>query len=161
MGFYETIFIARQDLAATQVEALISKLSSLVQDQGGEIEKTEYIGLRTLAYLIRKNSKGHYALMSITAEPAAVKELERVMRINEDILRFLTVKVDQHEKGPSALLKASRYQREEYGDNTFASGDRADHTEKRASSSSETPPTETEDSKEEATSTGTSEKGDA
>lgn len=116
MGFYENIFIARQDLSPAQVEALAGKFTDIIRDNGGSVEKTEYIGLRTLAYLIRKNRKGHYVLTNITAEPAAIKELERVMRINEDVLRFLTIKVEKHEKGPSSLLRASRYQRDEYDD---------------------------------------------
>ena len=114
MALYENIFIARQDLSPAQVEALSDKFTSIVRDNGGSVDKNEYIGLRTLAYLIKKNRKGHYVLLNITAHPPVINELERVMRINEDILRFMTVKVEEHEKGPSSLLKASRYQRDEY-----------------------------------------------
>ena len=117
MELYENIFIARQDLSPTQVESLAEKFVAVIRDNGGSAEKTEYIGLRTLAYLIKKNRKGHYVLTNIAAEPPVIKELERVMRINEDVLRFLTIKVEEHEKGPSSLLKASRYQRDEYDDN--------------------------------------------
>ncbi len=113
MQLYETVFIARQDMSPAQVEALMERFASIVRDNGGEVSKAEYCGLRTMAYLIKKNRKGHYVLLNISAPAAAIAEMERNMRISEDVLRFLTVRVLAHEKGPSALLKSSRYQREE------------------------------------------------
>jgi len=114
MNNYEIIFIARQDLAPAQVETLSEKFSGIIKDQGGQIVRNEYCGLRTLAYLIKKNRRGHYVVLNATASVASVKEVERVMRINEDILRFQTIAVEEHEKGPSAILKSSRYQRDDY-----------------------------------------------
>jgi small subunit ribosomal protein S6 len=107
-SLYETIFIARQDMAPSQVDALTEKFSTVIREGEGVVGKTEYCGLRTLAYEIRRNAKGHYVLLNITAEPQIVKEMERQMGNNEDVLRFLTVVVDEHQEGPSALLKAAR-----------------------------------------------------
>ncbi|MBN9412796.1 MAG: 30S ribosomal protein S6 [Candidatus Paracaedimonas acanthamoebae] len=114
MNNYEIVIIARQDLAPAQVETLAEKFIGIIKDQGGQIIRNEYCGLRTLAYLIKKNRRGHYVVLNTTAPAAAIKEVERVMRINEDILRFQTIAVEEHEKGPSAILKASRYQRDDY-----------------------------------------------
>jgi small subunit ribosomal protein S6 len=105
MPFYENIFIARQDISTTQVEALIETFANLVAENGGKVEKREYWGLRNLAYRIKKNRKGHYVLFNLEAPPAAVNELERNMRINEDVLRYLTVRVDELEAGPSAMMR--------------------------------------------------------
>lgn len=116
MGLYENVFIARQDLSTSQVEALTDKFTTLIKENGGTVDKVEQAGLKNLAYLIKKNRKGHYVLLNITAEPAVIKELERVMRLNEDLLRFLTVRVEEHEKGLSALSRASRSNRDDYGD---------------------------------------------
>ena len=105
MPFYENVFIARQDISTAQVEALTDIFANLVAEQGGKVEKREYWGLRNLAYRIKKNRKGHYVLFNLDAPPAAVNELERNMRINEDVLRYLTVRVDELEAGPSAVLQ--------------------------------------------------------
>jgi small subunit ribosomal protein S6 len=107
MALYENVFIARQDVPATQVETLTNQFAELVTAQGGTISKKEYWGLRSLAFRIKKNRKGHYTLLNIDAPPAAVKELERTMSINEDIIRFLTVRVDELEEGPSAVMQRS------------------------------------------------------
>jgi len=107
MALYENVFIARQDVPATQVEALTNQFAELVAGLGGTVPKKEYWGLRSLAFRIKKNRKGHYTLLNIDAPPAAVKELERTMSINEDILRFLTVRVDNLEEGPSAIMQRS------------------------------------------------------
>jgi small subunit ribosomal protein S6 len=106
MPFYENVFIARQDVPAAQVDALTESLTALIKEQGGEVAKKEYWGLRNLAYRIKKNRKGHYVLLCIDAPAAAVKELERNLRLNEDILRFLTVRVNALETGPSAVLQS-------------------------------------------------------
>ncbi len=105
MPLYETIFIVRQDVPSAQVEALSKTFAELVTTQGGQVKKTESWGLRTLAYRINKNRKGHYTLFNIEASAVAIAELERQMRLNEDVLRFMTVRVEAHEEGPSALLR--------------------------------------------------------
>jgi small subunit ribosomal protein S6 len=105
MALYENVFIARQDVSGTQVEALTDGFATLITENGGQVAKREYWGLRNLAYRIKKNRKGHYVLMNIDAPPAAVKEMERTMRINEDIVRFLTIRVDELEEGPSAFMQ--------------------------------------------------------
>src|SRR5262245_26667745 len=121
MPFYETTFIARQDISAAQAEALGETFATLIKDQGGEVSKREYWGLRNLTYRIKKNRKGHYILMNIDAPPAAVVEMERTMRINEDVLRYLTVRVEELEAGQSAMLQR-REERGDRGDRGF--GDR-------------------------------------
>ncbi|SRR5579862_3787122 len=105
MPFYENVFIARQDISTAQVEALADVFANLIAEQGGKVEKREYWGLRNLAYRVKKNRKGHYVLFNIDCPPAAVSELERNMRINEDVLRYLTIKVEALEAGPSAVLQ--------------------------------------------------------
>lgn len=105
MPFYENVFIARQDISTAQVEALADTFAALITEQGGKIEKREYWGLRNLAYRVKKNRKGHYMLFNLDAPPAAVSELERNMRINEDVLRYLTIRVEELEAGPSAMLQ--------------------------------------------------------
>jgi small subunit ribosomal protein S6 len=102
---YENVFIARQDISTAQVEALTDTFANLVAENGGKVEKREYWGLRNLAYRMKKNRKGHYVLFNLEAPPAAVSELERNMRINEDILRYMTIKVEEHEEGPSAMMR--------------------------------------------------------
>ena len=106
MSFYENVFIARQDISSAQVEALADQLATLVTDQGGQVTKREYWGLRNLSFRMKKNRKGHYVLFNLDAPPAAVNELERNMRINEDVLRYLTIRVDALEEGPSAVMQA-------------------------------------------------------
>ena len=106
MAFYENVFIARQEISAAQVDALSDQFTAVLTENGGAVKKKEYWGLKTLAYRIKKNRKGHYVLLNIDAPPAAVHEMERQMRINEDILRFLTVRVDELEEGQSAMLQS-------------------------------------------------------
>ena len=106
MAYYESVFIARQDVSAAQVDTLAEAFTTIVQEQGGKVTKKEYWGLRNLAYRIKKNRKGHYVLFNLDAPPAAVKEMERNMRINEDIIRFLTVRVEALEEGPSAVMQS-------------------------------------------------------
>jgi small subunit ribosomal protein S6 len=88
------VFIARQDIAAPQVDSLVDAFTKVIADQGGKVTKKEYWGLRSLSFKIKKNRKGHYVLLNLDAPPAAVHELERQMRINEDVLRYLTVRVE-------------------------------------------------------------------
>ena len=105
MSLYENIFIARQDISTAQVEALTETFATLMAENGGKVEKREYWGLRNLSYRMKKNRKGHYIMFNLDAPPAAVSELERNMRINEDVLRYLTIKVEELEAGPSAVMK--------------------------------------------------------
>jgi small subunit ribosomal protein S6 len=114
MPLYENVFIARQDISGAQVDALAESFAQLLADNGGEVRKREYWGLRNLAYRMRKNRKGHYVLLNLSAPPAAIAELERTMRINEDVLRYLTLRVDALEEGPSAMMQ-SRGGRDERG----------------------------------------------
>jgi small subunit ribosomal protein S6 len=101
MALYEHLLIARQDISAQQVDALATHLKTIVEGEGGKIEKQEYWGLRGLAYRIKKNRKGHYVLLNINAPAGAVIELERQLKINEDVLRYITVKVDQFDVSSS------------------------------------------------------------
>ena len=101
MALYEHLLIARQDISAQQVDALATHLKTIIEGEGGRVEKQEYWGLRSLAYRIKKNRKGHYVLLNINAPARAVQELERQLKINEDVLRSLTVKVDQFEQSSS------------------------------------------------------------
>ncbi|HEX6102276.1 MAG TPA: 30S ribosomal protein S6 [Alphaproteobacteria bacterium] len=106
MALYENVFIARQEISAAQVDALADQFTNVLTENGGAVKKKEYWGLKSLSYRIKKNRKGHYVLLNIDAPPAAVHEMERQMRINEDILRFLTVRVEELEEGPSAMLQS-------------------------------------------------------
>ena len=106
MPLYEHVFIARQDLANAQAEGLIEHFGQILGDNGGKVVDTEYWGLRTLAYKVHKSRKGHYGYMRTDSPPDAVKEMERLMRLHEDVMRVLTIKVDEHEEGPSAIVQA-------------------------------------------------------
>jgi small subunit ribosomal protein S6 len=112
MRFYEHTFIARQDLSPQQAQAMAETYAGLVAEHGGEVTKNEYWGLRNLAYRMRKNRKGHYLHLNLKADAATIDELERQERLSDDVLRYLTVKVDQLEEGPSVLMHA-RTSREE------------------------------------------------
>jgi small subunit ribosomal protein S6 len=105
MALYEHIFLARQDVSQQQVEELSANLTEVLSQGGGKVTKNEYWGLKGLSYRIRKNRKAHYTLLNIEASAPAVAEMERQMRINEDILRFMTVRVDELEEGPSAMMQ--------------------------------------------------------
>lgn len=106
MAYYECVFIARQDISATQVEGLCETFTKVISDNGGSVVKTENWGLRTLSYRINKNRKAHYIMFNIDAPAAAVHEMERQMRINEDTLRYLTIKLDAIEEGPSVMMQS-------------------------------------------------------
>src|SRR5271170_4142156 len=112
MSLYECVFIARQDIAPPQVETLTDEFAAIISTGGGTVAKREYWGLRNIAYRIRKNRKGHYMLLNIDAPSAAIKEMERQMGINENILRYLTVRVEELEAVPSAMMQ-SRSQRDD------------------------------------------------
>jgi len=122
MPLYEHVFLARQDLAQAQVDALAENATKILTDNGGKVVKTETWGLRSLAYRIAKNRKAHYVMLDVDAPPAAMAELERQTNINEDVIRFMTIRVDAHEKGPSAMMRRGERDRGERGDR----GDRGD-----------------------------------
>jgi small subunit ribosomal protein S6 len=106
MPLYEHTFIARQDLSAQQAQSLSETFSQLIAEQGGSVGKVEYWGIRSLTYRINKNRKGHYLHMNIDATSAVIDELERTQRLNEDVLRYLTLKVEKHDDGQSVILQA-------------------------------------------------------
>jgi small subunit ribosomal protein S6 len=105
MPLYEHVFLARQDMSGQQVEALVELFKSVIEQNGGSVGKIEPWGLKSLAYRVRKNRKAHFTLINIDAPAAAVAEMERQQRLNEDVLRYLTVRVDEHEQGPSAMMQ--------------------------------------------------------
>lgn len=139
MPYYETVFIARQDISATQVETLADAFKKTIEDQGGQIAKREVWGLRPLAYRMNKQRKGHYVLFNIDAPAPAVHEMERQMRINEDILRHLTVRVEALEEGPSAMMqmRAGRGDDRPRRDDRVRAGARPAESENSAPKSSE------------------------
>lgn len=112
MKLYETIFIVRQDASTSQVESLAHQFAGILSQNGGSVLNTEFCGLRSLAYRIKKNRKGHYVLMDIASPAPALHEMERQIRLNEDVIRLLTVSVDKHGPRPSALMQ-SKYARED------------------------------------------------
>ncbi len=114
MALYECVFIARQDIASTQVEGLVEQFSNILTENQGSVAKQEYWGLRNLAYRIKKNRKGHYVLLNIDAPAEAVHEMERNMRLNDDVLRYLTTRVEELEEGPSIVMQ-NRNSRDERG----------------------------------------------
>ena len=123
MPLYEHIYLARQDVTSQQVEAMTEAFKGVIEANGGKVSKVEPWGVKTLAYRIKKNRKAHFTLLNIDAPAAAVAEMERQMRINEDVLRFMTVKVEELEEGPSAMLqKRDRDDRDERGDRGFGGG---------------------------------------
>jgi len=106
MSLYEHVMIARQDLSNAQAEGLIEHFGGILADNGGKVVDSEYWGLKTMAYKINKNRKGHYAFLKSDAPTAAVQEMERLARLHDDVMRVLTIKVDAHEEGPSAVVQA-------------------------------------------------------
>ena len=112
MALYEHTFLARQDLAQAQVDALAETATKIIEDNNGKVTKTETCGLRSLAYKIAKNRKAHYVMLNIDAPAGVVAELERQTQINEDIIRYMTVKVDELETGPSSMMRKQERDRE-------------------------------------------------
>ena len=111
MPLYEHVFLARQDLAQAQVDALTEEAGKIIAAGGGKVVETESWGLKSLAYKIQKNRKAHYVMLRLDTPADAVAELERQTRINEDIVRYMTIKVDAHEEGPSAMMRKDRERR--------------------------------------------------
>ena len=122
MPLYEHVFIARQDLSSVQAEGLVEHFSSVLTDNGGAIVDKEYWGVKTMAYKINKNRKGHYAFLKTNAPSAAVQEMERLMRLHDDVMRVLTIKVEAHGEGPSIQMQKRDDRDGERGDR----GDRGD-----------------------------------
>jgi small subunit ribosomal protein S6 len=114
MPLYEHIMLARQDVSAQQVEELTAQLKGVIEQMGGKVTKLEQWGVRTLSYRMRKNRKAHFTLFNVEAPSAALNEIERQERLNEDVLRYITVRVDEHEEGPSAMMRKS--DRDDRGD---------------------------------------------
>ena len=105
MPLYEHVFISRQDLSNAQAEGLIEQFSAVLKDNGGNVIDSEYWGVKTMAYKINKNRKGHYAFLRTDAPSSAVQEMERLMRLHEDVMRVMTIRVDEHAEGPSVQMQ--------------------------------------------------------
>ena len=105
MPLYEHVFVTRQDASAQQVEELTAQFKTIIEQMGGKVAKTEQWGVKPLSYRLRKNRKAHFTLLNIDAPPAALNEIERQQRLSEDVLRCLTVRVHEHEEGPSAMMR--------------------------------------------------------
>lgn len=129
MALYEHVFLARQDLAQAQVDQLAEAATKIIEDNQGKVVKTETWGLRNLAYRVKKNRKAHYVMLDIDAPAGAVAELERQTAINEDVIRYMTVRVDAHEQGPSVMMRKS--DRGERGDRGDRGGDRGERRPRR------------------------------
>ena len=115
MALYESVFLARQDISNAQVDQLTDQFSEIVTNFGGTVAKKEYWGVRKLSYRIKKNRKAHYVLFNIDAPSEAIQEMERNMRLNEDILRYMTLRVDEHEEGPSVIMQSKSERHEPCG----------------------------------------------
>tara|TARA_R110002012_G_scaffold194208_1_gene362032 strand:+ start:122 stop:559 length:438 start_codon:yes stop_codon:yes gene_type:complete len=144
MPLYEHVFISRQDLSNTQAEGLIEHFGTVLADNGGTVVDHEYWGVKTMAYKINKNRKGHYALLRTDAPATAVQEMERLMRLHDDVMRVLTIKVDEHAEGPSVQMqkrddrdrgdrgdRADRGDRGDRGDRPDRGGDRGGERRER------------------------------
>ncbi len=131
MPLYEHVFLARQDISPQQAEALTAQFKTVITSLGGTVGKVEYWGVKSLAYRVKKNRKAHFTLMNIDAPPAAIAEMERQESLNEDVLRILTLRVEELEEGPSAQLRkrdddGERGDRGDRGDRRPPRGDRPD-----------------------------------
>jgi len=124
MPLYEHVFLARQDLSPQQVEELTTRYKGVIEQMGGKVGKTEYWGVKSLTYRMRKNRKAHFTLMNVDAPPAAMSEVERQQRINEDVLRNLTIRVEEHEAEPSAMMRKADRDRDR--DDRRGFGERGD-----------------------------------
>jgi small subunit ribosomal protein S6 len=131
MALYEHVFLARQDVSQQQVDALVEQYSGLISEMGGSVAKTEYWGMKSLSFRIKKNRKAHYTLMNIDAPSDAVSEMERQMGINEDVLRFMTIRIDEFEEGPSAMMRKSDRDDRRGGRGGDRGGDRGERRPRR------------------------------
>ena len=127
MALYEHVLLARQDISGQQAEALAEHFKGVLEANGGKVGKVENWGLRSTAHRIKKNRKAHYILMNVDAPAMAISEMERQMRIHEDVLRYMTIRVEEHEEGPSAMMRKS--DRDDRGDR----GDRRPRDDNRSS----------------------------
>ena len=125
MALYEHVFLARQDLSQQQVDELVERFKGVITAGGGSVGRVENWGLKSLTYRVKKNRKAYYTLMDLNCPPAALNEMERQMGLSEDVMRFLTVKVDAHEEGVSAMMQ-KREERSDRGDRGFGDRDRGD-----------------------------------
>ena len=128
MRLYESVFIARQDISSQQVESMADEFAGIITNAGGKIHKREYWGLRSLAYRIKKNRKGHYIMFNLETDGATLKEYERIMGLNEDVLRFLNIRIEEVDEAPSIIMqnKGERGDRSDRGDR----GDRGDRVDR-------------------------------
>lgn len=117
MPLYEHVFLARQDLAQAQVDSLAEEATKIIEANEGKVTKTETWGLKSLAYPIQKNRKAHYVMLHVDAPGSVVEELERQTRINEDVIRYLTIRVDEHEEGPSVMMRKAEKKRRRDAEN--------------------------------------------
>ncbi|PSM17120.1 MULTISPECIES: 30S ribosomal protein S6 [Nitratireductor] len=122
MALYEHVFLARQDLSQQQIDALVEQYKGVVEANGGSVGRVENWGLKSLTYRIKKNRKAYFTLMDLSAPAAAINEMERQMGLSEDVLRFMTIRVDAHEEGPSAMMQ--KRDRDDRGDRFGGRGDR-------------------------------------
>jgi len=136
MPLYEHVYLARQDVTAQQVEELTAQFKGIIEQLGGKVEKTEYWGVKSLSYRMRKNRKAHFTLMNVEAPPAALAEVERQQRLNEDILRYITIRVEEHEAGPSAMMRKVDRDR----DRDDRRGDRGDRGDRPRRDHDDRPP---------------------
>ena len=132
MRLYESVFIARQDVSAQHVEALTKDFTAIIENGGGKIHKHEYWGLRALAYRVKKNRKGHYVMLNVEADNDTLREYERIMGLNEDILRFINIAVEEVEEGPSIMMQVQRTERSPRGGDRGDRPDRGDRDSKKA-----------------------------
>ena len=136
MRLYESVFIARQDISSAQVETMADEFAEVIKSAGGSIKKREYWGLRNLAYRIKKNRKGHYVMFIMETGPEALREFERIMGLNEDVLRFLNLKIEEIEDGPSIMMQA-KTERSSRSQRDHSQADAPDETDDNPNNSEE------------------------
>jgi small subunit ribosomal protein S6 len=124
MALYEHVFLARQDLSQQQVDEMVANYKGVIESNGGSVGRIENWGLKSLTYRVKKNRKAYYTLMDLTAPAAAINEMERQMGLSEDVLRFITIKVEKHEEGPSAMMQKRDRDDRERGERGFGDRDR-------------------------------------
>lgn len=132
MKFYETVFIVRQDATSSQVEGLAQQYTKTIEDLGGKVSKTELCGLRSLAYPIKKNKKGHYVLLNLALDGKHIQEIERQMRLNESLLRFLIIAVDELDNQPSVLMQQKSFENRRFDDDYDLLAPMPNNEEKKA-----------------------------
>ena len=137
MRFYESVFIARQDITTAQVETMADEFAEIITSAGGTIKKREYWGLRALAYRIKKNRKGHYIMFNMETDAETLKEYERVMGLNEDVLRFLNIRIEEVEEGPSIIMQSKNERPSRSPRENGREDDRADFSKRVAASSTD------------------------